>query len=268
MTNRTYWFNQADKPLYPDIIWSKPENRTHAGKLLIIGGHAHGFAAPAECYQRALEAGAGSVRVLIPDHIRKQLSRVQGPSLELEYAPSTPSGSFAHASLATMIDNAAWADSIIFAGDLGRNSETAIVLEKFVTKTKQNIVITKDAVDYFTTVPQTIINRPHTTLVLSIAQLQKLLKNASYPETITYGMDLMHLVDTLHTFTTNYRLHIVVKHHDTIVVAVNGFVSSTKTEDKIEEIWRVPVASRVAVWLMQNPSKPFEAITSAIYKNE
>ena len=47
MAPRTYWHKQGTKPLYPDVIWSKPENKQAAGKLLIIGGHAYGFSAPA-----------------------------------------------------------------------------------------------------------------------------------------------------------------------------------------------------------------------------
>lgn len=265
MMDHTYWLKQGSEALFPDIIWSKPENKQHAGKLLIIGGHAHGFAAPALSYQRAVEAGAGSIRVLLPDHIKKQLAHFQGPSLELLYAPSTPSGSFAAQSLADMLDNASWADAILLAGDLGRNSETAIVLEKLVTRTNLPITVAKDAVDYFTAAPQNVLNRANTCFVLSIAQLQKLVKNAQSPVAVTYSMDLMHLVDLLHEFTTLHQLSIVVKHYDTILVAVQGKVSSTKTTSDMEAPWRVSTASCVAVWWLQNSSKPFEAITSAVH---
>jgi len=54
----TYWHKQtAEKPLFPDMLWSKPENKSHAGKLLIIGGNLHGFAAAAEAYNQATKAG-------------------------------------------------------------------------------------------------------------------------------------------------------------------------------------------------------------------
>ena len=264
MTNPTYWYKQNEGALYPDLIWSKPENKQQAGKLLVIGGHAHGFSAPASCYQFVLDAGIGSVRVLLPDHIKKQLAGFHGPSLELHFAPSTPSGSFASPSLAEMMDNASWANAIILAGDLGRNSETAIVLEKLVSKSTCPITITKDAVDYFTSTPLLIIDRPNTCLVLSIAQLQNLMKHAKQPTAVTYSMDLMHLVDLLHEFTRVHQIYIVVKHHDTILVAVEGKVSTTNTTLEIDESWRVSTASRVAVWWLQNPTKPFQAISSAV----
>ena len=55
-----YWQKQtADKPLYPDIEWNKPERRDQAGKLLIVGGNKLGFSAAAEAYQTAKDAGVG-----------------------------------------------------------------------------------------------------------------------------------------------------------------------------------------------------------------
>jgi len=64
----TYWQKQAsEKPLFPDIAWSKPEMRSFAGKLAIVGGNKLGFAGVAEAYGTALEAGVGEVRVLMPD---------------------------------------------------------------------------------------------------------------------------------------------------------------------------------------------------------
>jgi hypothetical protein len=133
------------------------------------------------------------------------------------------------------------------------------------------MITTKDAVDYFTSAPQYIINRNDTCLVLSIAQLQKLVTSIRFPRAVTYAMDLMHLVELLHEFTEIYQLFIVVKHRDTVVVAVKGSVSTTTTDLNMEELWRVPVASRAAVWWLQNPTLPFEALTSAVHtenKNE
>lgn len=259
-----YWHKQGDQPLFPDLLWSKPENKQHAGKLLIIGGHAHGFAAPAEAFAVAQQAGIGSARVLLPDHIRPQIMKFQGPTLEMEFAPSTPSGSFSAKSLAELLDASNWADAVLLAGDLGRNSETTVVLEKFIAKTKLPVVIAKDAVDYFTATPEVLLARGNATVVLSLAQLQKLATSAKFPEAITYGMDLLRLVDALHEFTDKYSLNIIVKHNDSILVAVGGQVSSTKTDKDIEESWRVATAAKASVWWLQNLSKPFAALTTAL----
>jgi len=258
--DESFWRKQvADKPLFPDLIWSRPENRAHAGKLLIIGGNAFGFAAPAEAYGEALTAGIGVANVLLPD----KLKHTVGSVLETgDFAPSTPSGSFSQHGLGELLSHATWADGVLLAGDLGRNSETAILLEKFVTNYHGQLTITKDAVDYFTNAPQAVVNRPETTLVLSFAQLQKLAVSAKFSRVFTFSMGLIQLVEALHEFTLTYSVNIIVKHLENILVATGGQISTTKlTEDK--EIWRVTTAAHAATWWLQNPTKPFEAFTTA-----
>lgn len=259
-----YWLKQGKEPLFPDLLWSRPENRQHAGKLLIIGGHAHGFAAPAEALTAAEKAGIGVVRVMLPDHIRSQLTKIAGPHLPTEFAPSTPSGSFASKALAEMLASAAWADGVLLAGDLGRNSETAIVLEKLLAKTTMPLTLTKDAVDYFTTNSQAVLSRPNTCLVLTIAQLQKLATNAKFATAFTFSMELLQLVEALHNFSLQYGAHLIVKHLDNLLVASGGQISSTKTSQDLEDSWRVATAAKTAVWWLQNPSKPFEALTTSL----
>lgn len=260
---RDYWHKQTgDTPLFPDLLWSRPENRQHAGKLLIIGGNLYGFAAPAEAYQESLRAGVGVARVLLPDALQKTVGRTFAAG---EFAPSTPSGSCSQKALAEFLSLSNWGDSVLLAGDLGRNSETAILLESFAEKFIGQLTITKDAADYFTSTPQKILERPDTTLVISLAQLQKLSSSAKFPLAFTFGMDLLHLVETLHEFTEKYQANIIVKHLDNIFVAASGQVSSTKfTEDT--EIWRVQTAAHASVWWLQNPAKPFEALTCAVYE--
>src|SRR3989344_1078256 len=139
----TYWLRQkTDEPLFPDLIWSRPETKQQAGKLLIIGGNQFGFAAPAEAYGAATDAGVGLTRVLLPLAVKK----VAGKLLPgLEYSANTPSGSFSKAALGEFLDQAAWADGVLIAGDLGRNSETAILLESFLAKYQGQITLNKDA---------------------------------------------------------------------------------------------------------------------------
>jgi hypothetical protein len=50
----TNWLKQAqDKPLFADLMWSRPENRIHAGKILIVGGNKFAVTAPAMSYSAA-----------------------------------------------------------------------------------------------------------------------------------------------------------------------------------------------------------------------
>jgi hypothetical protein len=261
MMANNYWLKQtAEKLLFPDLAWSKPENKRHAGKLLIIGGNLHGFSAPAQAFTEAKKAGIGSCRVLLPYAIQKI---VKAFIPEAEYGPSTPSGSFAQSSLDTWLESAAWADGVLLAGDLGRNSETSIVLERFQNKYSGLLTLTKDVVDYVSNAPIPVLSRPGTTLVLSFAQLQKLAVSAKFTRAFTFDMDLLHIVEALHSFTIQFPAAIVTKHLDTVIVASNGWVSTTKLS-KDTDIWRVTTAAHTSVWWLQHPSKQFESLTTAL----
>ena len=258
-----YWYKQTpEQPLFSDLLWSRPENRQAAGKLLIIGGNLHGFAAPAEAYTEAVRAGVGVARVLLPDSLKNTIGR----TFEVgEFAPCTPSGSFSQKALAEFLELSHWAGGVLVAGDLGRNSETAILLEKFIEKYQGQLTITKDAADYFIQTPQVMLERPDTTLVISLAQLQKLGTHAKFTKPFTFDMGLIRLVETLHNFTEQHALAIVVKHLKNILVASEGKVSSTSLAED-QEFWRVKTSARAAVWSLQNPGKKFEALTTAIYE--
>lgn len=262
---REYWQKQhPDKPLFPDLIWSRPENKRAAGKLLIVGGNLHGFSAPAAAYSEASVAGVGTARVILPDALKKTVGSLLA---EASFAPSTPSGSFASGALAEILEQSQWADGVLLAGDMGRNSETAIVLEKFISKYEGAVIITKDVIEYFKDIPQTILGRPQTTLVLTIAQLQYLAGSAKYPQAFTFDMDLLKLVETLHKFSEKYSANVIIKHLGTTLVAVQGYVSTTPTGDE-PDMWRVKTAAYAAVWWLQNPTKAFEALTSAIHQGQ
>ncbi|HEY5442508.1 MAG TPA: hypothetical protein VIJ68_03150 [Candidatus Saccharimonadales bacterium] len=256
-----YWHKQsAAQPLYPDLLWSRPENKARAGKLLIVGGNSHGFAAAGEAYAEAGKAGIGTARVLLPDSLQKTVGSVFEAG---EYAPSTPSGSFAKRALAELLDLGTWADATLLAGDFGRNSETSILLEQFAAKYTGQLALTKDAVDYFVKAPNALLARPDTLLVLSFAQLQKIATNSRFSAAFTFKMDFLPLIETLHKFTQEHQTALIVKHLQTMFVAVNGQVSTTKLTEDID-IWRVKTAAHATVWWLQNPSKPFEALTTSI----
>lgn len=264
--NSKFWQKQSkDSPLFPDLLWSRPENKANSGKLLIIGGNAHSFAAVGVAYGEAVKAGIGSVRIVLPDALQKTVGKVLP---EGEYAPSSASGSFGQNALAELLHMSQWADATLFAGDFGRNSETAILLEKFTGKYSGSLVITQDAIDYFTK-NASVLNRKDTVLVLSFAQLQKIAITAKYPIAFKYEMDFLHLVDALHNFTTQFKSSIVVKCGDNIFVANCGRVSATTNKDNkdIGEIWRVKTAASATVWWLQNPTKPYEALTTSLIKN-
>lgn len=257
----TNWLKQtADKPLFPDFIWSRPENRRQAGKLLIIGGNLHGFASPVSAYNAAIKAGIGTARVILPVALKRAL----GTSFkEADFAPSTPSGSFARLALDILLESAKWADGVLLAGDFGHNSETAVVLESFAKKYKGQVNFSGDSVDYFFQTDSPMLSRHSSVTTAELNKLQKLAKNNRPNTPILHSMNLHELVTVLADWSNSAPTLFVTNHADNFVVASGGKVSTTTF--KKDGGWQVELAAYVSVWTIQNPLRTFEALTTAIF---
>ncbi|NCS83057.1 hypothetical protein GW746_01415, partial [Candidatus Saccharibacteria bacterium] len=160
--DHSYWKKQTGfKPLFPDIQWSRPEQRSRAGKLGIIGGNTLGFAGVGEAYVTASSTGAGEIRVLLPDALKKSIP----PTItNTVFATTNPSGSLAKDALPEMRALGSWADAVLLVGDAGRSSETAIVYEEFLRDYEGRLVITRDAIDLIKNSPQALVERDNTLL--------------------------------------------------------------------------------------------------------
>lgn len=256
-----YWSKQThDQPLYPDIEWAKPEQRSLAGRLLIVGGNKLGFVGVAESYQTAQQSGVGEVRAVLPDVLRKAIPPVITDTV---FAASNPSGSLAQDALTELEAAGKWASGVLLIGDAGRNSETAIVYEKFITSYTGPLTITRDAIDLVKNSSQALIERPQTLLVVSFAQLQKIFQLVYYPKVLTFSMQLTNLVEALHKFTITYPVSIVVLHQDTLLVANEGDVTSTPWQNPMA-IWRGITATRAASYWLWNTEKTFQSVTASV----
>jgi len=259
--NYEYWLKQEpDKPLFPDIIWSKPEQKSHAGKLAIIGGNKLGFVSVAENYQTALDTGVGKAKILLPDALKKSLP----PQFsDVIFAATNPSGGLAKESFDEVTALAAWADGVLLIGDSGGNAETALVYEDLARRFTGCLTLTRDAIDLFKNSPESLVEREQTTLVASFSQLQTFFKNLYYPKILTHSMNLANFVETLHKFTITYPATIVTLHQDNLVVAHDGKVVSQAWSNPMA-IWRGEVATKMAVWWLWNQNKPFESAVSSL----
>lgn len=256
----TYWHRQTrDNPLFPDIEWSKPEQKIHAGKLAIIGGNKLGFRSVADSYDEATALGAGQVRVVLPDALKASIPTT---ILDTVYVPSNPSGGMSKESGDIFSATSGWADHMLLIGDTGRNSETAMLFEQLL-ECDVPLTVTRDAVDLLKNASQKLVERERTTLVMSFAQLQKLMQNVYYPRIVSFSMTLQALVETLHKFTITYPVTIVTYHQNHIVVAHDGEVVTSEFDEPML-IWRGSVATRVATYQLWTPTKPFEASVASL----
>lgn len=258
----TFWKKQtASNPLFPDIQWNRPEQKTQAGRLAVVGGNKLGFIAVGEAYMVAKEIGAGQVRAIMPDALKRTIPT---SITDAYFVPSNASGGFSREALPELTAACQWANVCLLIGDNGRNSETAMAFESLLTSHAGHIVITRDAVDLVRPASATLVARPNTTLVLSFAQLQKLFQTVYYPKILSFSMQLMQLVDTLHKFTLTYPVTIVTFHQSQLIIAHNGEVI-TQEFDEPMAIWRGTVAARAASYLLWTPQKPLEAIATSLH---
>ena len=152
----SYWLKQSStKPLFPDIEWNRPEQRAHAGKLAIIGGNKLGFVAIRDAYEVANELGAGQIRAILPDVLKKT---VPTSISDVLFLPSNPSGGFSREALPEFHAACAWADLCLLIGEAGRNSETAMAFESLLDG-NGHLVITRDAVDLLMPAMNRIVER-------------------------------------------------------------------------------------------------------------
>ena len=105
------WLKQTLKePLFDNLLWSRPENKLHAGKVLVIGGNMHGFSKTVNSYQGLINAGIGQVTVLLPKSVKKILGHI---SSDVIYCPDTDTGSFGPESFADMLEYGNLNDGVI-----------------------------------------------------------------------------------------------------------------------------------------------------------
>lgn len=255
--SQEYWQKQGQEPLFPNLLWSRPETQRGAGKLLIIGGQAQEFANVAECYASAERAGAGTIRVLMPDSTRK----LTGNLPSIEYAPSNQSGSFAREALGALLDASQWADGVLLAGDLGKNSETGLMLENFLLKYFGPLLVTSDARSSLPTTYKDILSRENTVLIINLAGLQKVAAELKLTEPITSTTGNIKLAESLHTISMHHPATIIYLQNDTAWTSSKNRISSTPCQAPENAI-----ATSITVWFIQNPHKVFESATTALFE--
>jgi hypothetical protein len=261
--NLDYWKKQAKTPLFENIAWNQPEQKSLGGRLAIIGGSRSGFSAISLGLKVAENFGAGEARVLLPDVLQKILPS----SPNIVFTDSNPSGGFAKTAAIDMVALADWADAVAVLGDLGKSPETALALKAFLKKNHRPLTIMRDAVDLALPVASEIIAHDQNTLIVTLAQLQKLFREVYYPKVVTFSMPLAQIVEALHKFTLSYPLTIATFHQGSFLVAKGGDVISTALSDtrySVLSLWSGEIAVKTTLYQIWNPKKLLEAAATAV----
>ena len=251
-----YWQRQTDKPLFEDLIWSQPENKKYAGKLLIIGGQAGEFAHVAGAFEAAGKAGAGHVRVLLPESLRKLAQMIP----EVEFASSNQSGSFARSALASWFDVSEWAEHVLLAGDFGKNSETTTIIDGFLLRGSTPATLNLNSLASTGINLEQLLNLP-VTLVIDKKILQKIGIAVGLSVPITSTTPAIQLAEIIHQISQGHKANLVIQDEEQIWITSGGNIVSSKSSP----VDNTKLSAACAVWLMQNPKKPLEALATACY---
>lgn len=254
-----YWQKQS-KPLFPDLAWNLPEQKT--GTAAVVGGNLHSFSSvvrTAEFLNRHFPLQ--HVSTILPSALRDKL-----PSMEnVNFTPSTNAGSFAKSyELKRYILES---NLTILAGDLSKNSETAIALADAIRQNPNLLIITRDSIDLLASAAAQILTLPRLIIIGSMVQLQKLFRSVYYPRMIMLSQPLLPVIETFHKFTLSYPVTLVTFHQDQIIVASHGDITTTHLSDTNYSpltLWSGQLAAIVAAFNLFNPNKPLEAATAAI----
>lgn len=257
----SYWQKQSAKPLFPDLFWNIPEQKT--GTITVIGGNSQNFSSVIRTSEYLNHTfPLKQVTTILPSSLKTKL-----PSIEnVEFAEATASGSFAKShSLTKFFDSGNFA---LIAGDLSHNAETAIAFTDAIKSSITPLLLTRDSVDLLAPTFSQIVDHPDLFLVAPMSQLQKIFRALYYPRMILLSQPLVPIIETLHKFTLTYaNITLLTFHEGNIIVATNGQISTTRLTDTDFtplSLWSGQLAARVAALNLFTPSQPFAATTSAI----
>jgi hypothetical protein len=254
------WLKQTiSLPLYENLLWSRPENKQYAGKVVVIGGNLHSFAKTVNSYQLLLKAGLGQVTVLLPKPIQKIIGNI---STDLVFCPSTDSGSFGSESLDSLMDYSSLSNGVFLSGELSSNSETLIVFEKLISLVSKPVIVTDDSIDLLLHFDLSQVNRPNMIYVGGLDKIQKLAIKLKSSNPITSSLALSNLVEIVQKLSLDNKLSLVTIYQGYVVIANAGKVSTTKIEDENnEDIFKL--VHYCVAWVIQNSGSVFEALNCA-----
>lgn len=263
MQEYKYWQRQGKKPLFPDVEWNIPEQKT--GAFLLLGGNVQGFSGVMKDTEYlASNYPVKSAKLLLPEALKSKL-----PFLEnVIFAPATESGSFASSVMLT--DALEASDFAILPGELSKNSATAVAMVEALAHTTTPVALAGDAIDAVVPEAGRITMREDIILIGSLMQMQKFLHAMYYPKMLMLSMPLMAVVEILHKFTLSYPgITIVTLHEGQVIVAHEGKIITQNIEETRYTpmtLWFSTLICDIAAMNFYNPKGKLESTSFALLK--
>jgi hypothetical protein len=255
-----YWQKQSlNQPLFPNLLWSRPENKLNSGRLLIIGGSASGINETSQAYIEASRAGIGLAQVILPDKVKPLVGNAFEQTF---FATSNKSGGFAKTAIVTFAELSENSEGILITGQLGHNSETNILIDTFISEANQPVTITSDSVEQIVLANPVMLNISNLVIVCTLNQLQKLATKTRSTQAITSTMPLNKLAQFIHDFTKIHKCSLLTRQSDYFISSYDGEVVTTSIENDSAS-WQISLAAHAIVLLIQNKTNRLGAISCA-----
>lgn len=224
---------------------------------MLIGGHRDGFSELQKVYQAFEDAQVAECRLALPDKLSKLVGSLEYVSL----LASTPSGSISRDALSELVYLANESDLVSLGPDLSNNSETILTMQRLIAETRTSIVIPPQSTEQLLPESGEWINKENILLFLTHKQLYKLASKLAVDATIPLNITNDAIAEIALAVSKEFSPSIVVMMPDSIIIAVNGKASITKT--KTDDLGKI-IGLLGTFWL-QNESKKYEALTTATY---
>ena len=132
-------------------------------------------------------------------------------------------------------------------------------MAEFLKICDKPIYLMRDAVDAAAAdVMNWSLNETPVTLLVTVPQLQKLLRTMYYPKMITLSMPTNQLVETLHKFTLSFEMTIMTFHNEQIIMAQNGEIVTMSLRDTKYtpiNLWEGETLINAAILKLWNPAQ-------------
>jgi len=129
----------------PPALPDRPHdaNKVSAGRVLVVGGSRDMAGAPAMAGLGALRAGAGLVRVAVPESLQRAVASY-APEFTSAGLPEEPGGTLGESALETLGPMAQAWDVVVLGPGLGRSPGTGPLIRTFTSTVDRPLVLDAD----------------------------------------------------------------------------------------------------------------------------
>lgn len=165
---------------FPSANFTRPadSHKYSTGKVFLIAG-SRGFSGAALMSAKAaLRAGAGLVRLAVPDSL-VYIAETLSLETVIDGVPETPDGSFSPEAYSALLKGGHWADVVAIGPGIGRHPETVDLTKQLIRNIERPLVIDADALYALSEDPSMLKTRSFPTLLTPhLGEFKRLLGQA------------------------------------------------------------------------------------------